>query len=511
MDKNDIFDIDFGGNMDKEFEDISSNSERFQIDRGKIDLYFDDSKHSYRRKKRGIFKFFDNAKFKIYKWWKCMKKSKKGFIIALVSLILASAVFVMSGGLNYLFYHYNDVKMDTVKGQIDEKVLNIALFGIDSRDTKGKTSFKGNSDSIMILSLNSKTKKIKIISLLRDTFVPLGKDGEAGYGKINAAYAKGGPKLAMETINSIFNLDISEYATVNFYGMADIIDAVGGLDVELTKNEVTARGNNNHGINDMIDEICYESGLKPSQYRVTSWGPQHLNGVQAVAYSRIRYCTNIWGTSNDYGRTDRQRYVMKQLFNGVKTLKKSEYVRLAKALVPCTETSLELDKIISIGWDMMTRKPTFEEYRLPLTAADADKEKGEKGADYDFLMTPTPSGYGSVLYIDLNYAGRLIHAILYSDMTAKGFIAENPVEKNRWYKGSYGGGSSGGSQTTPTPEPSKKQTETTSSQEEPTDDTTSQEEPTEPEEPIVSEPENPTPPTESGGESQTESQGGGEE
>ncbi|MBO4467698.1 MAG: LCP family protein [Clostridia bacterium] len=444
MDKDDKFDGNFNNDGNMSFEDISSNSAKYQIDTGKIDLFFDDPKHSYRRKKRGIFKFFDNIRYGIYKWWKCMKKSKKGILIVFVSFVLALTIFIMAGGLNYL-YHYNDIKVEHVRGQIDGDVMNIALFGIDSRDTDGKSSFNGNSDSIMILSLNFKTKKIKIISLLRDTFVPLGWKGEKGYGKINAAYAKGGPTLAVQTIDSIFNLDITEYATVNFYGMADIIDAVGGIDVELTKNEVTARGVNNHGINDMIDEICQKEGLKFSDYKVSKWGKQHLNGVQAVAYSRIRYCTNVWGTSNDYGRSDRQRFVMKQLFNSVKDLPKSRYLSLVKALVPCTETSLEFNKIVDIGWNMMMQKPAFEEYRLPMTEADADKEKGEKGSDYNFLITPTPSGYGSILYMDLNYVSKVIHAVLYSDMTVKDYIAKNPVQKNSWYKGSYGGGSSSGS------------------------------------------------------------------
>ena len=454
MAKHDIFEIDYGNNNNGGFENLSSNSEKYQIDTEKIDNFFGDTDHSYRRKKRGIFKFFDNVKFKIYKWWKCMKKSKKAFLISSIAIVLALSVFVALGGLNYLLYNYKKLTGDLgAVEHIDENVTNIALFGIDSRDTKGKSSFVGNTDSIMILSINTKTNKIKIISLLRDTFVPIynGKK-RIGYGKINAAYAKGAAatdkdkeaeaaRYGISTINQNFNLDIEEYATVNFYGMAEIIDAVGGIDVELTKNEVTARGNNNHGINDMIQEICVEKGENPNNYYVRKWGKQHLNGLQAVAYSRIRYCTNIWGTSNDYGRTDRQRFVMKQLFNSVKDLKKSQYVSLVKALVPCTQTSLELDKIISIGWSVMQKHPTFEEYRLPLTYADADKEKGENGADYDFLITPTPSGYGSVLYMDLDYCSKVIHSVIYSDMTIKDYIKDHPVEKNKWYKGDYNGGS----------------------------------------------------------------------
>ena len=475
MGKNNSFDDDFffeniSFNIDKnsgDFEDISSNSKKYQIDTDKIDRSFENAGHSYRRKKRGIAKTFDNAKYRIYKWWKCMKKSKKRLTVALTAVVLAVVVFFATGGMK-LFYNYKGLKGDIgFNGVIDKDIMNVALFGIDSRDTKGKATFTGNSDSIMILSLNKKSKKIKIISLLRDTFVPIEKEeGVTSYGKINSAYASGGPELAVKTINNIFHLDISEFATVNFYGMADIIEAVGGIDVELTQNEVTARGNNNHGINDMIQEICVYENLNPNDYYVNNWGKQHLNGIQAVAYSRIRYCTNIWGTSNDYGRTDRQRFVMHQLFNSVKNLNKSKYLKLANALIPCTQTSLEPDKIISIGWSMMMDKPEFEEYRIPLTSADADTANGERGADIDFLISPTPSGYGSVIYIDLEYASKVIHAILYEDMTAKGYIAEHPVEKNSWYKGGgyYSGGTGVAQKETPaTPQPSTATTSDTAS------------------------------------------------
>lgn len=257
---------------------------------------------------------------------------------------------------------------------------------------------------------------------MRDTLVPIERDTGLTYNKINCAYSWGGPELAIKTLNQNFGLDISEYATVNFYGMSDIIDAVGGIDVNLTKDEVTSRGKNNHGINDMIQEICQYENLKPNDYYVTVWGEQHLNGVQAVAYARIRYCTNIWGTSNDYGRTDRQRYVMEQLFNKAKSMSKSQSVKLAKALIPCTETSLSYSEIMNIAFSVMFSSPTFEQYRIP-----------QNTPEMNFLM-PSPSGsFGSVVYFDLNYASKVINAIIYDDMTIEDYVAEHPIEKNNWY------------------------------------------------------------------------------
>lgn len=384
-------------------------------------------KTSGKRKKPGKF-------YKIRKWWKCMKKSEKRLIISFASVLL---VFAILAALFFILFRYNynpiteDPKQLGFKGKINEDIINIALFGLDSRDTKGKNSFTGNSDSIMILSLNTKTKKVKIISLMRDTLVPIEKDTGLTYYKINAAYSWGGPVLAIKTINQSFGLDISEYATVNFYGMSDIIDAVGGIDVELTKSEVTSRGNNNHGINDMIQEICQYKDLNPKDYYVTTWGKQHLNGVQAVAYSRIRYCTNIWGTTNDYGRTDRQRFVMEQLFNKAKTLKKSDYLDFAKALIPCTETSLNRTQILSIAYNIMLNSPTFEQYRIP-----------QNTPEMNFLMDSPSGSFGSVVYFDLQYAAKIIKAIIYDDMTIEQYVEQNGIEKNDWYasvggKGGY--------------------------------------------------------------------------
>ena len=354
-----------------------------------------------------------------------MKKGKRKAIIAVGSLLLVLIIMITTFFIMF-DYNYRGITTDPsklgFKSVIDENIINVALFGIDSRDTNGKTSFKGNSDSIMILSINTKTKKVKIISLMRDTLVPIERDTGLTYNKLNCAYSWGGPELAIKTLNQNFGLDISEYATVNFYGMSDIIDAVGGIDATLTDDEVNARGVNNHGINDMIEEICQYEKLKPKDYYVTVSGKQHLNGIQAVAYARIRYCTNIWGTSNDYGRTDRQRFVMEQLFEKAKEMGKSQSVGLAKALIPCTETSLSYSQIVGIAFNVMFSSPSFEQYRIP-----------QNTPEMNFLM-PSPSGsFGSVVYFDLDYASNVIKAIIYDDMTIEEYVAEHPIEKNNWY------------------------------------------------------------------------------
>lgn len=413
-------------NYQEEYEDIVSSSESTSGE-ATIDLYSATHRH-YRKKKRGLAGFFQS----VGDWWARRKKWQKGLLISGISILLVLAILL--GWFFIAFrYNYKSITRDPddlgYSNVIDKKIINIALFGIDTRN---ENSFEGLSDSIMVLSLNTETKTVKIISFMRDTLVPIEQpNGKKLCNKINSAYAKGGPELAIKTLNQNFGLDISEYATVNFYGMSDIIDAVGGIEVTLTDREVKARGNNNHGINDMIAEICGYLKVNPKDYYVHQAGTQHLNGVQAVAYSRIRYVPNIWGTNNDYGRTDRQRFVMEQLFNKAVTLKKSDYVKLAKAMIPCTETSLSYGDIMGLAVNILLDSPSFQQTRMPQN---------------DYLMSaPSIKGVGSCIYFDLDFAKTLIHEYIYKGITFEEYTAEHGILKNDWYRKLYGGGYSGSS------------------------------------------------------------------
>ncbi len=384
---------------DQEFEDIVSDTSKKEEEKF-VGIYSATAKPTSKR----------YAKHK--------RKSKKKLKIALIACIcfLLTLCVVFGVVLTVFDYNYNNITDEPVDLGFEEikdkRVINVALFGLDTRNTN---SFSGNSDSIMILSLNTQTKKVKIISIMRDSFVPIVKDGKTTYSKINSAYASGGPELAIRTLNQTFGLDISEYATVNFYGMVDIIDAVGGIDAELTSAE---EKRSDYLLNDCIDKICESMGLNSKNYHITTPGKHHLNGVQAVAYSRIRYAANIWGTNNDYGRTDRQRYVMEQLFNKALTIEKSQYMKLAKSLVPCTETSLSYSEIISLAFSILLHSPSFEQTRVPQN---------------EFLMPQPSTNAGSVVYYDIEFAEKLIHAFIYDDISPEDYIAENGIQKNNWY------------------------------------------------------------------------------
>ena len=413
MSEKDNFDINF----DDKYEEIIAAMQKKQEEEYE-DIVSDSSlsggKHIYED-------ISSNSKKKGFKaWWRHLTRGKKAALISATSVVLVIAI-LLGWFFSYFKYNYNSITTDPDElgfTNVKEKgVINVALFGVDSRD---ETVFKGNTDSIMILSLNTNTKKVKIFSVMRDTLVPMEYQGDSYFGKINSAYAKG-PEHAIKTINQAFDLDISEYATVNFYGMTDIIDAVGGITATITQDELTWKGNDHPNLNNCMDEICKEMGLNAKDYYIHTSGEQTLNGVQAVAYARVRHCTTVWGTRDDFGRTDRQRHVMQELFNKAITMKKTQYVSLAKALIPCSETSLSYADIVGLATNILLSSPTFEQYRLPPSEYQSE-----------FLMT-SPSGYGSVIYYDLDYAAKMINSIIYDDVTMEQYIELNPIERNNWY------------------------------------------------------------------------------
>ena len=371
--------------------------------------------HHFKKKKHGIAGVFQ----KIGNWWSNLKKWKK----ALITVFTVAIVIVLAIAITFSsVFNYNYNKITTNPDElgfeniIDKKIVNVALFGIDTRNEK---SFKGNSDSIMVLSVNTETNAIKIVSIMRDSLVKIENNGAVSYNKVNSAYgsATGGPELAIKTLNDNFGLDISEYATVNFYGMAEIIDAVGGIDVEFTRQEVMT--NNIDGFNGLVKRQCEKKGIDPESYYIRTEGKHHVNGIQAVAYSRIRKYVNIWGTNNDFGRTDRQRYVMEQLFDKALTLPKAKYVSLVKALIPYTETSLSYKEIMGLAFDVLLENPTFQQTRMPLN-------------EYQ-MKAPYIPKVGSTVYYDLEFAKNLLHEFFYNDVAPEAYVEQNGIGKNDWY------------------------------------------------------------------------------
>lgn len=335
--------------------------------------------------------------------------------VFVVPILLLMLLIAMAGcGLMELAqgFQYEKVELDREELGISEEfsldvpdgITNIALFGIDARDE----SFTGLSDSIMIISIDAIHNDIKIISVMRDSLVEV--EGY-GYQKINAAYNLGGAPLAIKTLNQTFDLNIQDYATVDFVGMAEIIEMVGGIEVELTEAEV--RNANIH-----IESMHRQRGT--AEDYLTEAGLQRLNGVQAVAFSRIRKVATINGTNNDPGRTERQRLVMHQMFDKALSMKITDYPKLIRALLPYMETSLDYGEILYLAGILTKDGLQFKEARMP---------------SYEIMIAygMNVPGLGSCCYYNLDYAAAQMNAFIFEDITFEEYIEQNGVDYTRWF------------------------------------------------------------------------------
>ena len=270
-------------------------------------------------------------------------------------------VLVFGGTFAYTFYQLSKVKTteiskddkdlgikvkDPIKEEVSDEIINIALFGLDRR-SKDEPA---RSDSIMILTIDKKHNKIKMSSIMRDTYVKIKGHGET---KINHAYAYGGPQLAIRTLNENFDLDIRDYVAVDFFNAEALIDAMGGVTIDIDQEEIGL-------LNKYAESVA--SSEKKSVPAISTTGPQTLNGLQAVAYSRIRYTAG-----GDFVRTERQRTVLQAMMTKLQSLKPTEIPSAVSKLLPFTETSMNSLDLIKIGTKAITtNKMVIEQQRFPV-------------------------------------------------------------------------------------------------------------------------------------------------
>ena len=222
----------------------------------------------------------------------------------------------------------------SINEDLDDTWRNILLIGTDTRERK---SMAGRSDTMMICSLNEETGEVKIISLARDTWVEMGDKGHMN--KLNAAHSFGGPNLLMQTINRVYDLNISEYVAVNFYGVADIVDAMGGVQVQLDKGEASV-------INNTVNAEYGNTKTEPIPKEASE---ATLNGAQALAYARIRKL------DNDFGRQSRQRKIISGMIEKAKACSPLELIGLLKTGLQYVSTNLEMTDILSLTMTMMDK------------------------------------------------------------------------------------------------------------------------------------------------------------
>ncbi len=267
--------------------------------------------------------------------------STKKRVMKILLWIFLTLLIVIVAACGTAFWYVNDKigRMNQVNLNEEElgisenenldKYRNIAIFGVDSRDDDYG---KGNrSDCIIIASINTETYEVKLISVYRDTYVQI--EGH-GLDKITHAYSYGEAPLALKTLNENLDLNITEFVTVNFDAVADAVDALGGIKMQITSAEVQY-------INGYIDETSRVTGKK-SEY-ITKAGTYTLDGVQAVAYSRIRYTSG-----GDYKRTERMRDVISAMIDKLKTKSVTQINEIADTILPKVYTNLKLTDLLSM-------------------------------------------------------------------------------------------------------------------------------------------------------------------
>lgn len=280
--------------------------------------------------------------------WKTWKKVVLGFGGTMCILFMVLAVYAVATlsklDIDKLDQDPEELGISNANEHSDD-IVNIALFGIDTTSS----NFIGRSDAIVILTIDKKHKDVKLSSVMRDAYVEI--EGH-GTDKINHAYAFGGAQLAVKTLNQNFGLDIKEYVSINFSNIEKLVDALGGITMNVTSNDRAEA--NKH-----ISKLASQRGI--SADLIDSTGDVELSGMQALGMLRIRK----GNTGGDYGRTDRHREFLTAVYDKLKTKNVLEYPAIINELLPLVKTSLTYDKILSLGTEAASKIDTIEQVRFP--------------------------------------------------------------------------------------------------------------------------------------------------
>ncbi len=256
----------------------------------------------------------------------------------------------------------------------DQDVLNILLLG---RDARNPSVEYGRTDTMIVLSYNKKTHDVKMVSLMRDTFIPIeGHD----WNRINTAYAYGGIGLCINTVNDVFQLDIQDYVTIDFNGLVSVINAIGGVDVNLTPDEV----------------VYYQE--KGTLAKDAKAGINHLNGKQALAHARNR------SLGSDFERTRRQRDILQAVFNRVtSSMTLTEVTDLITSTLKMVSTNLSASNLLSLATDVMANRKdiSITSGRVPFNGT------------YEGMIYPKDGYRMWVISIDIAENVKQLHKLLY--------------------------------------------------------------------------------------------------
>lgn len=320
--------------------------------------------------------------------WKKIVMGILVVISGLAGFLAAKAQVTLYDSMNQINRDYDtvleNVDLEGIKVNSDDDIVNILVIGNDAREEKSGFTSAGLTDTMIIATMDMKHNTLKTTSLMRDLYVEI---PGYGYNKLNAANSFGGIELLYKTIATNFNIELDGYVDLGFEAFVDVVDAVGGVEVELTESEVEYLNTTNY--------------IRNKKYRNVKVGKQTLNGAQALGYCRIRKKgVTINGLANDYGRTWRQRTVVNAVFDKVKTMPYTEWVGLANKVLKHVTTDLSNEKIISYIADVMTMgTTTIHQLQIPVNGYYRGSANGEFKVGSCLVMT---DGTNSTLDVSAN-------------------------------------------------------------------------------------------------------------
>ncbi len=320
------------------------------------------------------------------------KKKKTGFIVKLVILIfLALALFVCTRLFSVKHKRLENTQANE-GAAVPSGYRNIALFGLDARD--GQMESETHSDTIIICSINEKTKEVKLVSVYRDTYLD-NTNGE--YRKATECYFYGGPSRAVAMLNKNLDLDISDYISVDFNAVVKLVDLVGGIDLEVTDEEL-------QWLNGYMYDMVQNGQVDQSEYQPLEYaGYQHLNGIQTLAYCRIRYTAGY-----DFRRTERQRTVLSKILDAASEQGVTKVASMVNSLLPYILTSMGTPELLAFAG-------TISGYTLTDT----------EGFPFD-LTTANISAGDCVIPVGLSTNVSQLHAFLFG---SEGYVPSQTVQE----------------------------------------------------------------------------------
>lgn len=354
---------------------------------------------------------------------KAKKKQKRIALFIVEILVLAVLVVVLYTVLKTENIQKITVDEENINKVFNEKVeeneslkgyRNIALFGVDSRE--GDLGKGTRSDSIIIASINEDTGDIKLCSVYRDTYLNLSNDS---YNKCNSAYAKGGPEQAIIMLNMNLDLNITDYVTIGFDGLIDVIDALGGVMVDISEPEISHLNNYQISmVGTTTDGQTFTATEGKDYTAVTTAGYQKLNGLQATAYCRIRH------VGDDFERAERQREVLSAVMDEAKKVSVSDLNKILDEVLPHVATSLDVDEMVEMLGNVTKYNITGSD-GFPFETHRATGKVGSKGScvipnnleqnvimlheflfeDEAYTVSPQVQSYSDKIASDTGYSG----------------------------------------------------------------------------------------------------------